>query len=136
MVDEHDQNVTHSYTIHYPEHGPREGDPHYIDFEHYRAQHIATAKCAFAGTASESQCTTQLELHHAHIEFALQNGVDFQVLERYFPGISDPNTVGAWVETEQNFQWLCSFHHRGHGGTHVASAADFEGEKFVRHLIS
>jgi len=136
MVDEHEQKVTHTYLVHYPEHGPRESDPHYIDFNYYKKTHKATAKCAFFGTASQTQCTDQLELHHAHIEFALTNGVSFDVLEKFYPGISNPNEVGAWVESEANFQWLCSFHHRGHGGAHVASASDFEAQKFVKGLLS
>jgi hypothetical protein len=27
------------------------------------------------------------------------------------------------------------FHHRGHGGKHVAAFSDFEAEKYVRGLI-
>ena len=132
----HDQNTTHRYVMHYPAHPPRPEDPHYVDFEHYRKTHIATARCAYADSATADQCTTQLELHHKVIEFSLQNGVDFAVLEKDFPGISDPTKVGAWVESDQNFEWLCSFHHRGHGGVHVASASDFAAERYVKDLIS
>lgn len=138
MVKAHDQNVTHHYLMHYPEHPPRPEDPHYVDFNHYRKTHIKDAKCAYADSATGDQCVTDkpLELHHRIIEFSLQNGVDFKVLERDFPGISDPTQVGAWVESDQNFEWLCQFHHRGHGGVHVASASDFEAEKYVKGLIS
>lgn len=132
----HDQNVTHRYDVHYPAHYPRPEDPHYIDFEHYRKLHVKTAQCAYADSATADQCTGQLELHHKVIEFSLQNGVDFSVLERDFPGISNPDQVGAWVESDQNFTWYCSFHHRGHGGVHVASASDFEAERYVKGLIS
>jgi hypothetical protein len=132
----HDQTTSHKYTMHYPEHPPRPEDPHYVDFEHYRKTHKDTAKCKFADSATASQCTSQLELHHAFVEFSLQQGVDFAVLEKDFPGISDPTKVGAWVESDQNFEWLCSFHHRGHGGAHVAAHADFIAERYVRDLIS
>lgn len=132
----HDQTEAHKYTVHYPDHYPRPEDPHYIDFEHYRKTHIKDAKCAYADSASGDQCTDQLELHHKVIEFSLQNGVDFATLEKDFPGISNPTEIGAWVESDQNFEWLCSFHHRGHGGVHVASASDFAAEKYVKHLIS
>ena len=134
----HDQKITHSYVVHYPDHYPRVGDPHYIDFEHYRASHIATAKCAYANGADGDQCTTDkpLELHHKVIEFSLQNGVDFAVLEKDYPGISNPDEVGAWVESDQNFIFYCTFHHRGHGGVHTASSSDFEAEKYVKDLIS
>jgi len=136
MTDAHSQKTSHNYTMHYPEHPPRTNDPHYVDFEHYRKTHIKDAKCAFYDSANVEECTTQLELHHKIIEFSLQNGVDFAVLEKDFPGISNPNEVGAWVETDNNFEWLCSFHHRGHGGVHVASSSDFEAERYVKDLIS
>jgi hypothetical protein len=136
MTKAHDQATTHHYTMHYPEHPPRTGDPHYVDFNHYRKTHIATAKCAFYDSADKDRCTDQLELHHKIIEFSLQNGVDFAVLEKDYPGISDPDHVGAWVESDPNFEFLCSFHHRGHSGVHVASASDFAAARYVKELIS
>lgn len=138
MTDAHDQRVTHHYVVHYPPHDPREGDPHYRDFEAYRRRTHATARCAFAvsaGTDAECDHDHPLELHHSHIEFSLQNGVDLSVLEREYPGVSDPSTVGAWVESAQNLEWLCVFHHRGPGGKHTAAAADYEAQRFVRNLI-
>jgi hypothetical protein len=85
-----------------------------------------------------SECTLDrpLELHHAHIEFSLQNGVDLKWLEVDYPGVSNPDEVGAWVESASNLLWLCEFHHRGAGGVHTASASDYEAEKYVRSLIS
>lgn len=133
MTDAHQQKVTHSYLVNYPAHPARPDDPHYIDFEHYRKTHIDTAKCVYVDTG---ECEGGLELHHRIIEFSLQNGVDFALLEKDYPGISDPTQVGAWVESEPNFEWFCAKHHRGHGGVHVASASDFEAEKYVKGLIS
>lgn len=134
----HDQKINHQYIVHYPAHAPRAGDPHYIDFEHYHKLHAKDAKCAYSDSADADQCTLDkpLELHHKVIEFSLQNGVDFAVLEKDFPGISDPNSVGAWVESDQNFVWYCQFHHRGHGGVHVSSSSDFTSEKYVKDLIT
>jgi hypothetical protein len=133
----HDQSTTHRYVIHYPEHAPRQGDPHYKDFHSYRNRTKATAQCAIGAHRSDfSECGGELELHHAHIEFALQNGVNLQWLEVDYPGVSDPDEVGAWVESAANLQWLCEAHHRGAGGVHVASASDFEAERYVKGLIS
>lgn len=132
----HSQSTTHNYLMHYPEHPARPDDPHYVDFEAYRRNHIASAQCLYKSSADGDQCTDQLELHHKIVEFSLQNGVDLAVLEKDFPGISDPSQVGAWVESDPNFEWLCSFHHRGHGGVHVASSSDFQAEKYVKDLIS
>jgi len=139
MTQPHDQTVAHRYTVHYPAHEPRAGDPHYVDFEAYRRRTHKTAQCAVGAHRGDfSECATDkpLELHHAHVEFALQNGVDLQWLEQDYPGISDPDKVGAWVESGANLEWLCEFHHRGHGGTHVASAADYEAERYVKGLIT
>ena len=74
-VAAHDQAVTHSYTAHYPEHPPRDGDPHYADFEAYRNRTKATAKCAAGehrGDYSECSLDKPLEMHHSRIEFALR----------------------------------------------------------------
>jgi hypothetical protein len=142
MTAAHQQGVSHRYTMHYPEHPARKDDPHYVDFEHFRKEHIATARCAIGLHRGDySECSSGdsnhgLELHHAHVEFSLQNGIDLAWLEKDYPGISDPNTVGAWVESAPNLLFLCEFHHRGHGGVHVSSASDFEAEKYVRGLIS
>ncbi|MFJ5532513.1 hypothetical protein [Streptomyces sp. NPDC093261] len=137
-VPAHDQSVTHRYVVHYPEHSPRQDDPHYRDFEEYRRRTKAGATCAIGahrGDFSECDLTHPLELHHSHVEFSLQNGVDLAWLERDYPGISDPDQVGAWVESGDNLQWLCRAHHRGPGGIHTAAAADFEAERYVRGLI-
>lgn len=135
-VAAHDQNVTHHYLIHYPPHPPRTGDAHYVDFEAYRRKTHATAKCAIGQHRDDfTECQGLLELHHSHVEFSLQNGVDLKWLEQDYPGISDPEHVGAWVESAANLEWLCEGHHRGAGGVHNASASDFEAERFVRGLI-
>lgn len=135
----HAQAETHRYTMHYPEHFPRASDPHYKDFEEYRRRTHATAKCAIGEHRDDfSECDLEhpLELHHAHVEFALQNGVNLAWLEKDYEGISNPDEVGAWVESGKNLEWLCRAHHRSHMGVHVASASDFEAIKYVQGLIS
>ena len=135
-VPAHDQRTTHAYVMHYPEHPARESDPHYRDFEAFRRRTQATARCAFAvEIGDDSECHGGLELHHSHVEFSLQNGVDLARLEHLYPGISDPDEVGAWVESAANLVWLCAFHHRGHGGVHTAAAADYEASKWVKGLV-
>jgi hypothetical protein len=132
----HDQKVTHSYTIHYPPHDPRKGDKHYRDFEAYRRRTHATAKCAFGEHRNDfTECGGVLELHHAHVEFALQNSVDLAWLEVDYPGISDPDSVGAWVESAANLTWLCTAHHRGAEGVHVLTSSDYEAARYIKGLI-
>jgi hypothetical protein len=138
MVEAHDQTASHKYTMHYPEHPARESDPHYVDFNHFHRKYHKTAKCSVGEHRNDfSECDLDhpMELHHAHVEFSLQNGVDLAWLERDYPGISNPDEVGAWVESAANLIWLCRFHHRGHGGVHVAAASDYEAEKYVKGLI-
>jgi hypothetical protein len=131
------RKVSHSYVVHYPDHAPRESDPHYKDFESYRNRTKASAQCSMGAARNDfSDCTGQLELHHAHIEFAMANEVNLTWLEKDYPGVSDPGKVGEWIETAANLVWLCEFHHRGAGGVHTASAADYEAERYISKLIS
>ena len=140
-VEAHDQLQNHTYTVHFPAHPARKDDPHYRDFNHIRKQWKADPEkwqCAIGqhrGDFSECDLKHPLELHHAHIEFSLQNGVDLKWLETDYPGVSDPSKVGEWVESADNLLVLCQFHHRGHGGAHVASASDYEAEKYIKSLI-
>lgn len=137
VVPAHAQATTHHYVTHYPPHPLRAEDPHYRDFEAYRHRTKDTARCQFAvECGDDSECHGGLELHHTHVEFSLQNGVDLARLEHLYPGISDPEQVGEWIETAPNLQWLCAAHHRGPGGIHTAAAADYEASKWVRGLIT
>lgn len=128
--------------MHYPEHPERRNDPHYKDFNAIRRawkKDPEKWQCAIGKHRNDfSECDTKnpLELHHAHVEFSLQNGVDLKWLEVDYPGVSDPNTIGAWVESADNMMVLCRAHHRGHSGIHVAAASDYEAAKYVRGLIT
>lgn len=140
-VAAHDQAISNRYVVHYPPHPPRKSDPHYKDFSAIHRRWKADPdkwQCEIGkhrGDFSECDLTKPLELHHSHVEFSLQNGVDLKWLEKDYPGISDPDHVGAWVESEANLMVLCVNHHRGHGGIHHAAAADYEAAKYVRGLI-
>jgi hypothetical protein len=141
-VPEHSQQVSHHYAVHYPEHGPREGDPNYKDFDAYHRRtknDPEIYQCAVGkrrGNFDDCLLGVPLELHHSHIEWALQNGVDLAMLEKQYPGVGNPDKIGKWINSAANLDWLCQFHHRGHGGAHVASASDYEGQHFVKMLIT
>lgn len=135
VVPAHDANVSHHYRIHYPPHPPRKKDPHYRDFEAYKRRTKKNAKCAVGEHRDDfSECHGELECHHHAVEFSLQNGIDLKWLEKDYPGISDPDQVGAWVESADNLMWLCEWHHRGGEGVHVLSSSDWEAIKYVRGL--
>lgn len=146
----HSQQVTNHYHVAYPEHAPRTADPHYHAFEAYRKAHIAEAICYTGFRVGFDECAdaqgkpiaTQpdgghgLELHHHYLEFATVNAVDLAALERDFPNLTDPEKVADWAETDENFLWLCAKHHRGFGGVHHASAADWQASQYVQNLLS
>ena len=150
-VPAHVATQSHRYFLHYPEHPARTDDPHYADFHAYHERTRATARChigqrigfgecrdaqGHAAPAVDGQSQPGLELHHAHVEFSLQNGIDLTALEVDYPGISDTTSVGAWVETGANFRWLCAYHHRGAAGAHTATHSDWEASQYIKQLIS
>ena len=149
----HDAKQTHHYLIHFPAHPARTDDPHYVDFNAYHRKTRATARC-YVGErigfdeckdAQGTPCTIDengqmsgMELHHAVIEFSLQNGVDLQALEKDYPGVSDTTSVGAWIESPEshNLRWLCVHHHRGPAGAHTASHSDWSAGQYIKGLIT
>lgn len=151
-VAAHDGTQSHRYVVHFPEHPARTADPHYRDFDAYHRRTRPTARCFIGERIGYDDCRDAqgrpcpdpgegnqqagLELHHAHVEFSLQQGVDLAALEVDYPGISNTTEVGAWVESATNFRWLCVFHHRGPGGAHTASHSDWEASQYVLGLIS
>jgi hypothetical protein len=152
MVEAHTQAQMHRYIMHFPEHPAREGDPHYADFHAFHRLHRAGARCYIGERIGFTECCDAqgvpapvpahggaqpgLELHHAHVEFSLQNGISLAALEVDYPGISNPAEVGAWVETGANFRWYCAYHHRSQAGAHAASHSDFEASQYVLGLIT
>src|SRR5690348_10081228 len=146
----HDQAITNRYVVRYPDHAPRAGDSHYHAFNAYRTAHVHEAVCYVGKRVGFSECAdaqgqaipTQpdgghgLELHHHFLEFAVVNSVYLAALEVDFPDIDTPAKAAEWAESDGNFMWLCAKHHRGDGGAHHASFADFSAEEYVRGLIS
>lgn len=132
----HDQTESHKYVVHYPEHLPRAEDPLYKAFEAYHRATAKTAKCYIGTRIGFEACAGGLELHHAHVEFSLANGILLTAIDLDFPLLKDDAAVQKWVESDQNLRWLCMFHHRGHAGTHVATHADWEAGQYVPQLIS
>jgi len=137
----HQQAETHRYVMHFPAHAPRTGDPHYAAFEAYRRHTQATAVCYVGERVGFAYCSKgPLELHHGVLEFAVANAADPKALHRDFPDITEdatPEQIATWLESSPSeFRWLCAFHHRGHGGAHTASHADWTAQLYVPGLIS
>lgn len=140
-VPAHDQIFTHRYVVHYPEHEPRENDPHKADFLEWkrRRRENNTYYCDFAhehrgDNTSECDMEHPLEAHHSKVELAMLNEIDFALLAHDYPGI-DEQSVGAWIDSDANLILLCRNHHRGPMGVHSASFSDFVSTQYVRNLI-
>src|SRR5438105_4977861 len=144
----HVQQVTNHYSLHFPQHAPRESDPHYAAFNAYHRAHIHEMVCDVGRRLGFEECADAkggpmldqpghpgLELHHKILEFSLINEVDLAALELDYPNLTDPDKVAAWAETDANFVWYCAKHHRGVGGVHHAAYADFEASLYVKDLI-
>jgi hypothetical protein len=140
VVAAHQQAETHRYVMHFPDHAPRAEDPHYAAFEAFRRHHRQGAVCYVGERVGLEHCAGTLELHHAVLEFATANAADPRALHRDFPEISETATgeeIADWLESSPGeFRWLCSFHHRGHGGAHTASHADWTAQLYVPGLIT
>jgi hypothetical protein len=142
VTEAHGQKVTNSYIVHFPDHAPREEDPHYKEFHHIRSQWEKDPdkwQCAIGKHRNDfSECDLEhpFELHHNVLEFSLLNAVEFEWLKVDYPGIYDAETLSRFAESPANLEVLCRKHHRGHGGIHHASASDWEAQKYIRGLIT
>jgi hypothetical protein len=142
IVPAHSQRFSHSYIVTYPAHAPRASDPHKRDFDAWKQDRrtAGTYYCDFAkehrdGDTSECDMKHPLEAHHKVVELAMMNEIDFALLEEQYPGISNADAAGAWIDSDQNLTLLCSFHHRGAMGVHCASASDYGSAYYIRNLI-
>ena len=115
MTEAHEQKLDIHLTLYYPEHPPRENDPHYHFFHaaHDRMKKAGLLKCAISG------CTkTNIELHHSLVEFALQNGIDLVKFNELYGMHLTDETFLQFIEEEGNLEPLCALHHRGVIGVH------------------
>lgn len=103
----------------YPEHEPRETDPHYHLFNEARKrlEKLGRLECWI----DNEDCAGGIELHHAQVEFALANDVDVQLFDHLYPELhcTDDEEFLAFVESEGNLLPLCVQHHRGLLGIHT-----------------
>jgi hypothetical protein len=112
----HNQKVTIELLAVYPDHEPRNEDPHYVYFREARERlkSLGKLRCWICGTDKN------VELHHDKVEYALINGVDIEKFRETFPefGISSDEDFLRFVESEGNLTPLCTLHHRGYLGIH------------------
>jgi hypothetical protein len=78
-----------------------------------------------------------METHHAHFEWASQNGLDLEKVAQDWPDLTDRAKLAEWVDSEGNMLVLCATHHRSqHQGVHMISypawlLQRYQGEDFT-----
>lgn len=119
----------------YPAHEPRQTDSHYHLFNEARRRLQAAGKlvCWVCGKDAAA-AGAPIELHHATVEYALQNGVDIHRFAEKFPDlhVADDESFFRFVEGEGNLTALCVFHHRGAGGIHAILYSPWVAQAFWR----
>ena len=132
----------------YPEHGPRESDPHYKVFHEARHHLIdvlgvgcwiggATKADLRAGLPEGHRCygAKQLEAHHHIAEFAGLSELDWMKVAADFPllGIhSDEDFLNA-AESDGGLLILCDKHHRSpYHGIHAITEPVWKLDRFAK----
>ena len=127
----HEQRETIRLIVAYPEHLPRESDPHYKAFHEARKrlERLGALKC-WIGNA---ECSPgPIELHHDKVEFSLIPDVDVSKFdEAYGLHLTDDEFL-TYVEGEGNLLPLCAQHHRGHLGIHSLPYPFFVVQKYLK----
>lgn len=120
--------------IAYPKHEPRHASATYRK-THKHLIYELDAPCWICGIRHSQGGA--MESHHAHFEWASQNGLDLEKVTKDWPDITDRAKLAEWVDSELNMLILCSNHHRSKfTGIHMISypawlLQKYEGEEFT-----
>jgi hypothetical protein len=114
-----DHHVSIRITEHIPAHEPRADDPHYAAFNaaRRRLKSAGLLKCVVCG--SEGTPEQPIELHHSHVEFSFQNGIDIAKLNELYGLHLDEASFADWINSPGNLEALCVEHHRGLEAVHL-----------------
>ena len=123
-VAAHDQHETIRLLRHYPDHGPRNGDPHYHLFEQTKARlkKHGLWKCVI----NTADCGGPISLHHSHFEFAYINDIDVPHAQELLGLHLSDEEFQEWIEEPGNLEPLCLRHHMGELAIHVIPTADWD----------
>lgn len=123
MTDAHPVSRTLHETIYYPDHDPRTASAEYRATHHHLIDVLdepcwvcGVRKSTLGDPAQNPHGATQLETHHAFVEWALCNAVDPAKILADFPamGAADDEHLRAWLDSEGQMLVVCDVHHR-HG---------------------
>lgn len=118
----------------YPPHPPRKSSPTY-QRTHKHLVYQLDGPCWVCGIRHSTGGA--METHHAHFEWASQNGLALARVTADWPAITDRAKLAVWVDSEANMLVLCAAHHRGkHTGIHEISypawlLQRYEGDAFT-----
>lgn len=130
MIPEHEQYRTLRLKFHYPEHEPRESDPHYLLFNQtrQRLKEVGRLVCWRCGAKD------RVELHHSIVEYAVTNALDVNLFIEMCPEfhVTDQETFLQFVESEGNLLPLCMECHRGTQGIHSIPYPDWVPGRYLR----
>lgn len=103
----------------YPKHEPRKASAEYHRVHHHLVYELDEG-CWVCGIRHSQGGA--METHHAHFEWASQNGLDLAKVMADWPALTDRDKLREWVDSEGNMLVLCAAHHRGqHTGIHEIS---------------
>jgi hypothetical protein len=135
MTEAHDQRLTLHLLTHVPAHEPREDDPHYHLFNQVKARmkRQGLMRCVI----DDDYCGGNVELHHSHIEFSQQGGVDLDKINKQLGlDLDDDEEFQQWIESPGNLEPLCEVHHRTHFGIHVIPGPLWEPLRYRRRNVA
>ena len=122
--------------FYYPEHAPREADPHYHVFRETRRRlkRLGALKCWI----DNADCRGEIELHHSLVEFSLANIVDVAHFRALYPEfqIASDDAFLDWINSEANCLPLCAQHHRGVLGIHSIHYSGWVAQRFMKAGVS
>lgn len=134
MTAAHEKEVTIRIIERWPEHDPREDDPHYKVF-------LAAKKRLKANPAlwrchvPSAYHAGQLEVHHSVVEFAHGNDVDVLKLNEMYGLHLDDEQFATWIEDIGNCEVLCVLHHRGQEGVHSLPEPEWNAMRLAREGV-
>lgn len=126
MTPAHDQQQTIHGVVHYPEHTARIADKYQSEFDaaKTRLKALGLYKCVVCGVGEgepgwDGQ-PASIELHHSHVEFSMENTIDLvKANEAFGQHFASDDDFAKWVDSPDNLEPLCVYHHRGAEGIHV-----------------
>jgi hypothetical protein len=136
IIKAHTQTETVTIRRYFPDHTPREGDPHYHYFNAARKRlHEAGKLVCWVCGKGEGDPHNPIELHHTMVEYALQNEFDIARFEQDYPefGIMSDEDFFRWVEQDDhNLTALCAEHHTGLLGIHRMDYPTWQAIKYEK----